>query len=392
MGATDKKGRRAKRVTTKTAKIKKGVEDIDEVNKNNKVEVTKQKGKKEKVEKVEKRDKSESEIELIKEQQDDREDDNATTFVRNKNTKQKSSLNKKSNPKRTTKEKNDEEEEELLLASKDYEFKLVTEEPAAFIAFLTSLLSITNHETFSPLITNKGLYHICKDVDGYLISETSLDKTRIDSRGKYVCTSLETDIAYFTFSCKLKELKKMVAAKKEEKLKLSVKTSDTNKLNIVIYRNSGNISDFLPIEPCNENIPINMIPKYPKDLSPIFKVRGTTFAADIKQLKCTFVKLRIQKKALCMQGYDEQYNPITETINYREWDTKKPVKMEGFIPIKIITGISKYGAVSFYIRFFVHGNLPLKILVDVGNMGWHADYVTLKDKPTNVKSKDRRDD
>lgn len=368
MGGTEKKGRKTNRGQTKK---KVGT-------KNNK---------KEKKETKEKISASESEIELIKEQQDDGEDDKATTFVRNKGGKVKNGLNKKSNP-RKSKAKQDDEDEELLLASKDYEFKFVTEEPNALIAFLTSLLSLTNKGIFTPLITTKGIYHLCQDVDGYLISETTLEKTRIDSRGKYICPSLETDASYFTFSCDLKELKTLVTTKKDEKLKLCVKTSDIEKLNIVIYRTSGNISKSIPIQISNEDIPMGIVPKYPKDLQPIFKVKGALFASDVKQLKCTYVKLTIQKKALLIQGYDEQCSLVAGKIEYGKWNQKNPVKAEGFVPLKIITGISKYGAVSYHIRFFVYGNLPLKVLGDVGNMGWHAHYLTLKDKPVVAKKRD----
>lgn len=350
------------------------------------MEGKKRKGKgRKKVTKKEKQVKSEDsenddEIELKKEKQEENELD-GTSFI-HKDTKTKSLSKKTINSEGNTKKKKEEKIviPNLIEEETKYEFEFETEEASSFIGFLNSIKLLLPGKFVTLIFTKNGLYHVSRDVGKYAISETTLNKQDIDRKGEYRCVSLK-DESYISLTCDINVLLKKIDTKRAEMLRLCVETGNDNILFVLNIRNTATITKDVELKSIDEDDDeeINQdeinIPRYPKDLNPTVRVKGCDFIADLRKVKFTYVKLRIQKDTMIIRGYNQDKDPFRDQITYGKWDNDKPTKFETFIPFIILTSLAKLAASTTYLRFYTYEDLPLKVLTEAGSLGFHTNYI-----------------
>lgn len=259
---------------------------------------------------------NDDEIEMKKEKQEE-DEQNETTFA-HKNTKTTTQTKKNTLVEKSTKKKKDTEKiiiPELIEEETQYEFEFETEEGNSFIGFLNSVKLLLPGKYITLIFTKTGLYHVSKDIGDFIITETNLEKPRIDCRGEYQCQSIK-DETCISLTCEIAVLLKKIDTKRAEKLRLCVETGKDTTLYVMNIRGAATVVKEVDLkspeddaeEEENEN-QIN-IPRYPKDLRPTIKVKGSDLIADLRKVKFTYVHLSIQNDAMIIKGYNQSKEEI----------------------------------------------------------------------------------
>lgn len=324
---------------------------------------------------------NDDEIEMKKEKQEE-DEQHETTFA-HKNTKITTQTKRNILVEKSTKKKKDTEKiiiPELIEEETQYEFEFETEEGNSFIGFLNSVKLLLPGKYITLIFTKTGLYHVSKDIGDFIITETNLEKPRIDCRGEYQCQSIK-DETCISLTCEIAVLLKKIDTKRAEKLRLCVETGKDTTLYVMNIRGAATVVKEVDLkspeddaeEEENEN-QIN-IPRYPKDLRPTIKVKGSDLIADLRKVKFTYVHLSIQNDAMIIKGYNQSKEPFKDHILYGKWDNDRATKFETFIPFVILAALAKLATSTSYLRFFTYENLPLKILSEAGGLGFHTNYI-----------------